>query len=98
MITCDAPHPGFILRRCMADRISVTALAEHLGVPRMTLQKLVTGKIRITADMALKLADAFPHTTGEMWMNLQGRYELSRELREHRKPVLPLPVTAARQT
>ena len=49
------------------------------GVPRMTLQKLVTGKIRVAAELVLKLAEAFPHTTPEMWMNLQSRYELSRE-------------------
>ena len=98
MTMCDVPHPGSVLRRCMADQITVTALAGHLGVPRMTLQKLVTGKIRITADMAIKLAEAFPHTTAEIWMNLQSRYELSRALRERRKPVVPLQIAAARET
>lgn len=82
----------------MEGRVTVTALAEHLGVPRMTLQKLVTGKIRMTADMAIRLAEALPHTTAEMWMKLQSRYELSRALRERRKPVMPLQIAAARET
>ena len=60
MMTCDAPHPGAVLRRCMADQISVTDVAEHLGVPRMTLTRLLTGKIRMSAGMALKLSEAFP--------------------------------------
>ena len=30
----------------MADQISVTDMAEHLGVFRMTLTRLLTGKIR----------------------------------------------------
>lgn len=90
MIQNNAPHPGAELREKMKGRITVTALAEHLGVPRMTLQKLVTGKIRMTAQMALKLAEAFPHTTAEMWMDLQSRHELSRAMREHRNPVAHL--------
>ncbi len=93
MMTCDAPHPGAVLRRCMADQISVTDLAEHLGVPRMTLTRLLTGKIRMSASMALNLSEAYPHTDAQRWMDLQTRYELSREMREPRRPIAPLAVS-----
>ena len=93
MMTCDAPHPGAVLRRCMADQISVTDLAEHFGVSRMTLTRLLTGKIRMSASMALKLSDAFPYTTAHRWMDLQIWYELSREMREPRRPIAPLAVS-----
>ncbi len=45
----DAPHPGVALRKQMRNRISVTDPAAHLDVPRMTLTRLLTGKIRMSA-------------------------------------------------
>ena len=87
----DSPHPGVVLRKLMADHITVTALAEHLGVPRMALSRLLTGRVRMCASMALMLAEAFPSTTPERWMDLQIRHELGLARRQKRTPVTPVP-------
>ena len=90
MIQHNAAHPGEILREWMADDIGVTQLAEHLGVNRVTLSRLLNGANRVTGPMALKLAEAFPKTTAELWMRLQLNFDLSRAAREKRKPIAPV--------
>ena len=90
MIMHHAAHPGEILREWMADDISVTQLAEHLSVNRVTLSRLLNGANGVTAPMALKLADAFPKTTPEFWLKLQLNHDLSQALREKRTPIAPV--------
>lgn len=92
----DAAHPGEILREWMGDDITVTALAKHLGISRPTLSNILNGSAGVTAEMAIKLAGAFPDTVAQFWVNLQSNYELSKALRETRTAVMPLrPVPAA---
>ena len=51
-------HPGEVLREYMGN-ISVTSLAAHLGVTRVTLSRLLNGNAGVSAEMALKLSEAF---------------------------------------
>ena len=70
-------HPGHILKKHYLEPLSitVTALAEHLGVSRKTVSKIVNERGSITADMAGRLSVAF-NTTPELWMNLQKNHDL----------------------
>jgi addiction module HigA family antidote len=70
-------HPGRILRSHYLEplSISITALAEILGVSRKTASKIVNERGSITSDMALRLSRAFS-TSPELWLNLQGSYDL----------------------
>jgi addiction module HigA family antidote len=86
----NASHPGTILREWMGDDITVAALAKHLGVTRPMLSNILNGKAGISAAMAIKLSEAFPATNARFWMTLQANYELSKALRERRKPLRPL--------
>ena len=54
----NPPHPGEVLQDTVLDRISVSEFAEKLGVSRVTLSRLVNSKAGVSADMALRLADA----------------------------------------
>ena len=76
-------HPGDILRRMyMAPlNLTVTSLAQSLGVSRKTVSKIVNERGAITADMALRLSRAFD-TTPELWLNLQQKFDLSRATEE----------------
>lgn len=87
----DSPHPGRLIREWMGDNLTVGELANHLGISRVTLSNVLNGKAGITAAMAIKLSQAFPPTEPQLWMGLQADYELSKELREHkRKPIAPV--------
>lgn len=70
-------HPGGILKRHYIEPLSltITELAEILGVSRKTLSKIVNEHTSITPDMALRLSRAF-NTTPELWLNLQQNYDL----------------------
>ena len=70
-------HPGGIIKRQYLEPFSLTIseLANTLGVSRKTLSKIVNEHGSITPDMALRLSKAFK-TTPELWLNLQQNYDL----------------------
>lgn len=55
--------------------LSQNKLAEALGIDAGRINRIVSGKSRITADTALRLAKYFG-TTPHLWMNLQSHYDL----------------------
>ncbi|HEX3986687.1 MAG TPA: HigA family addiction module antitoxin [Acidobacteriaceae bacterium] len=81
-------HPGEILREQMGT-MSVTKLATHLGISRVTLSRLLNGTSGVSADMALKLSEALG-TSPELWLNLQTQYDLWHASRIRRKRVARL--------
>ena len=51
-------HPGRILAYYLEDR-SVTEVARHLGVTRPALSRVLNGKAAVSAEMALRISEAF---------------------------------------
>lgn len=51
------PHPGHTIKDACLDALglSVTDAAEHLGVARHTLSRVINGHSGISADMAIRL-------------------------------------------
>lgn len=88
----NPPHPGEILREWLGD-MSVTDAAQHLGVSRATLSRVLNGSSGISADMALRLQAALG-TSPEMWMGLQDDYELWQASKGKRPHVTPFPLAA----
>jgi antitoxin HigA-1 len=70
----DPAHPGRILANYLQGR-SVTEVARHLGVTRPALSRVLNGKAGISADMALRLSEAF-QTDADLWLRLQARRDL----------------------
>ena len=70
-------HPGEILLEEFMEPLGLTQnqLARDLGVDPGRINRIVTGKTRITADTALRLARCFG-TTPQLWLNLQAKYDL----------------------
>ena len=70
-------HPGGILKRHYLEPLSltITEVADDIGVSRKTLSKIINERGAITPDMSLRLARAFD-TTPDLWMNLQKNYDL----------------------
>ena len=54
----NPPHPGEVLREYLGD-MSVTVAATHLHVNRVTLSRVLNGASGISADMAIRLGQAF---------------------------------------
>jgi antitoxin HigA-1 len=85
----NPPHPGELLREQMGD-LTVTELAAHLGVSRITLSRLLNGQAGVSAEMSLKLSEAFG-TSPDLWMKLQLQYDFWKASQKRRKKVRPLP-------
>lgn len=69
-------HPGLLVKDALVDAtgLSVTKAAEHLGVTRTTLSRLLNGRASISPEMAMRLA-LFFQTSVESWINLQAQYD-----------------------
>jgi addiction module HigA family antidote len=87
-------HPGSILRHSMGDKITVTALARHLGVTREHLSTILNERSNVSPLMALKLDEAFGTSDG-FWYMLQTNYDLAKARRLKRVRVKPLFAEAA---
>ena len=69
-------HPGQFLREELEERgISQSALAKHIKVQPNVINQICNEKRGVSPEMAKKLAAALG-TTAELWINLQGTYEL----------------------
>ncbi len=91
--------PGEILRYEFIEPIGLTQqqLAERLGITRVRVNEIISGKRAITPDTAIRLSRLF-HTTVEFWMGLQTDLELWDAMkageREYRK-IIPLKIEKA---
>jgi antitoxin HigA-1 len=86
-------HPGRILAYYLQGR-SVTDVARHLGVTRPALSRVLNGKAGISADMALRLSEAF-NTEADLWLRLQAQRDLWIASQKRRAKVKSLVDSAA---
>jgi addiction module HigA family antidote len=70
-------HPGEILKEMYMTPlgVTVTKVADALGVTRKHVSAIVNGRAPVTPDMAVRLAGVFG-TEPEIWVNLQAQYDL----------------------
>jgi len=81
----NPPHPGTVLREYLGN-VPVTAAAKHLGITRAALSRILNGSAGVSAEMALRLADALG-TTPELWSGMQAQYDLWQASKKRRRKV-----------
>ena len=81
-------HPGTVLKEWLAD-VSITQAAEHLGITRAYLSRILNEHASISADMALRLS-VLLGTSADMWLNMQSAYDLWQAAQKPRPNVVPL--------
>ena len=89
----NPPHPGSVLREYLGG-LPVTVAAEHLGISRVALSRVLNGHAGISADLALRLADALG-TSADFWLSMQSKYDLWQAAKSRRKKIEPLHKSAA---
>lgn len=90
-------HPGEMLREdFMPDyALTVTGLAQQLGVSRQTINELLRENRAVTSDMALRLSRLFRNSP-EFWLNAQNAVDIWRAQRENKKILAKIkPLNAA---
>lgn len=69
-------HPGELLSGWLDDLgVTVTAFAEHIGISRVMLSRVLHGHAAVSADMDLRLSEALGTTPGH-WLALQTQRDL----------------------
>jgi antitoxin HigA-1 len=86
----NPPHPGEVIREYLGD-VSVSAAADHLGIGRVTLSRVLNGKSAVSPEMAIRLAGAFGTSSPEVWLGLQAQYDLWQVQKQTSIKVRPLP-------
>ena len=78
-----AVHPGLWLRDEVVEPvgINITDLADHLGVSRQSMSKLLNGHQGLSAEMAIRFEKAFG-LKADTLMRMQSAHELA-EARAH---------------
>jgi len=69
-------HPGELLTGWLEDLgVSVTAFADHIGISRVMLSRVLNSRSAVSADMDLRLAEALGTSPG-YWLALQNQRDL----------------------
>lgn len=86
MLMHNPPHPGKVLRQLCLEPLglTVTQMAEALGVSRKTLSSILNERAGISPEMAVRLSIAFG-TSSESWLNQQVQYDLWQAERRRRE-------------
>jgi addiction module HigA family antidote len=86
----NPPHPGEVIREYLGD-MSVSAAANHPGVGRVTLPRVLNGNASISPEMAVRLAGTFDTSSPEVWLGMQAQYDLWQVQKHNTIKVRPLP-------
>ena len=89
-------HPGEILREDFLPEygLTVTALAEAVGVSRQSVNELLRERRAVSPAMALRLGKLFG-TSPEFWINLQrngDRWDAARGMKGESADIHPLQI------
>lgn len=77
LLPAEPIHAGALLKAELAARNWTQGdLADIICRPQKTINQIITGKLGITPDTAMQLAQAF-NISAETWLNWQARYQLS---------------------
>ena len=86
-------HPGEVLKEYLPEGLSVTDAANHLGVTRVALSRILNCKAGISAEMDLSLADALGTSAG-FWSRIQVQYDIWQAKQKHHKVIARFPQAA----
>ena len=81
-------HPGRVLKQDLAGQ-SITEVANHLGIARVTLSRILNEQAGITPEMSLKLSEALG-TSPDFWYKMQNQYDFWQASQKKRKRIRPL--------
>jgi len=80
--------PGELLREFLGA-VTATQLAEHIGVARATISRILNGRTAITTDLSIRLGEAL-QLSPDFFSKAQLQHELWIELQKRRRKIKPL--------
>ncbi len=87
----NPPHAGRVLKNALAAvPITVTDFASHIGVARVSLSRILNERAGITAEMSIRLSEAFGQPSPDLWFKMQNNYDFWHAARARRKRIAQL--------
>jgi len=80
--------PGELLKEFLGDR-TVTELAEHIGVARATVSRILNGRTSVSMDLSIRLGEAL-ELSPDFFSKAQLQYDLWIESQKKRPKIRPL--------
>ena len=80
--------PGELLREFLGD-ITISQLAEHIGVARATISRILNGRTAVTTDLSIRLGQALS-LSPDFFSKAQLQYDLWIESQKKRPKIKPL--------
>jgi antitoxin HigA-1 len=80
--------PGELLREFLGNT-TATQLAEHIGVARATVSRILNGRTAVTMDLSIRLGEALA-LSPDFFSKAQLQYDLWTESQKKRPKIGPL--------
>jgi addiction module HigA family antidote len=80
--------PGELLKEFLGE-ITATQLAEHIGVARATISRILNGRTAVTVDLSIRLGEALG-LSPDFFSKAQLQYDLWIESQRKRQKIKPL--------
>ena len=80
--------PGELLKEFLGDT-TATQLAEHIGVARATISRILNGRTAVTMDLSIRLGEALG-LSPDFFSKAQLQYDLWIESKKKRPKIRPL--------
>ena len=80
--------PGELLKEFLGG-ITATRLAEHIGVTRATISRVINGRTSVTTDLSIRLGQALS-LSPDFFSKAQLQYDLWIESQRKRPKIKPL--------
>ncbi|MDW5265430.1 MULTISPECIES: HigA family addiction module antitoxin [Acidobacteriaceae] len=88
-------HPGKVLKDALeAIPMTVTEFAAHIGVARVTLSRVLNERAGVSAEMSIKLSEAFGQESPDFWFRMQNAHDFWIASKGKRKKISPLKLAA----
>ena len=88
MATMYNPSPGEPLKEFLGSR-TATELAEHIGVARATISRILNGRTAVTVDLSMRLGEALGLSL-DFFSKAQLQHDLWIEFQKRRPKIKPL--------
>ena len=80
--------PGELLKEFIGE-ITATQLAEHIGVARATISRILNGRTAVTVDLSIRLGEALG-LSPDFFSKAQLQYDVWIESQRKRQKIKPL--------
>jgi addiction module HigA family antidote len=81
-------RPGELLKEFLGN-ITATRLADHIGVARATISRILNGRTTVTMDLSIRLGEALG-LSPDFFCKAQLQYDLWVESQKKRPKIKPL--------